>query len=78
MDSGTAIVLITAIALIGIAATVAILASRDRASKDEAESPFAASSEGMTACRLCGRANLVTDDACLYCGTPLPRHRDAS
>jgi hypothetical protein len=76
MDQGTAIVLITIAALIGIAATVAIVGRRDREAQEGAESPLAVSSEGMTGCRHCGRANLVTDDVCLYCGTPLPHHEE--
>jgi len=76
MDQGMAIVLITIAALLGITATVAIVGRRDREVEEGAESPFAVSSEGMTACRHCGRGNLVTDDVCLYCGTPLPNHEE--
>lgn len=74
MDQGTALVLITIVALIGIAATVAIVGRRDRDAQEGAESPLAVSSEGMSTCRHCGRGNLVTDDTCLYCGTSLPDH----
>ena len=76
MEPGTAIALVTAAALIGILATIVILQRRDREAEEGAESPFAASSEGMTGCRHCGRANLVTDENCLYCGTPLAHHED--
>ncbi len=76
MDQGMAIVLITIAALLGIAATVAIVGRRDREAQEGAESPLGVSSEGMTTCRHCGRGNLVTDDACLYCGTPLPHHEE--
>ena len=76
MEPGTAIALITVVALIGIGATIFILGRRDREASESAESPYAASSEGMTGCRHCGRANLVTDENCIYCGTPLVHHED--
>lgn len=77
MDLGTAAALIAIAALVGVGATVAIIARREREALDE-DPPFAASSEGMTACRQCGNANPVGEDACLYCGTPLPRHVDVA
>jgi hypothetical protein len=76
MDQGTAIVLITIAALIGIAATLTIVGRRDREAREGAESPLAVSSEGMSTCPHCGRGNLVTDDICLYCGAPLPHHEE--
>ena len=72
MDPALGILIVTAAAFVGILATVILLAARGRRADEAAESPFAASSEGMTACRSCGRANLSTDTDCIYCGEPLP------
>jgi ribosomal protein L32 len=72
MDSGLGILLLTAAAFIGVLATVILLAARGRRTGETAESPFASSSEGMSTCPSCGRANLATAIDCLYCGSPLP------
>jgi hypothetical protein len=72
MDPALGILILTVAAFAGVIATVVLLAARDRRRKEEVESPFAASSEGMTTCRSCGSANLATDTDCIYCGEPLP------
>jgi hypothetical protein len=72
MDDELLIILVGA-AIIGLLAVAAIMSIQGREeAATTAESPFAASSEGMTVCRNCGRANLSTDGACIYCGTALP------
>ena len=77
MPLSDALLIIAVAGFVGVVAVVLILARREReASMESQESPFAASSEGMTTCRVCGRGNLVTDTECLYCGAPLPRHED--
>ena len=60
-------------AVIGLLAVLLIL-RRQRHDVEEttAESPFAASTEGMKRCPHCGVANLVTDATCSGCGRPLP------
>jgi hypothetical protein len=72
MDPALGIILLTVAAFIGVLATVILLTARGRRAAVEADSPFAASSEGMTGCRSCGRANSASDTACVYCGAPLP------
>ena len=72
MDPGQGILFLTIAAFVGILATIILLAARGRRADEVAESPFAASSEGMSACPSCGRATLATDTDCLYCGAPLP------
>lgn len=72
MESALGILLLTVAAFVGILATVILLAARGRRTDEAVESPFASSSEGMSACPSCGRANLATDTDCLYCGSPLP------
>ena len=75
MDPGLGILLLTVAAFVGVLATVILLAARGRAADQTEEAPFAASSEGMTACRACGGGNLVTDTECAYCGSALPESR---
>ncbi|MET1232123.1 MAG: hypothetical protein ABWY52_04660 [Candidatus Limnocylindrales bacterium] len=75
MDPELGILILTVAAFVGILATVVLLAARGRQAEEAAETPFAASSEGMSACPSCGRANLATDTDCLYCGAPLPEAR---
>jgi hypothetical protein len=72
MDPDMGVLILTIAAFVGILATVVLLAARGRQADDAADPPFAASSEGMSACPSCGRANLATDADCLYCGAPLP------
>lgn len=79
MDTQTGILLVTIAAMVGILATILILAARGRQERSaEDDSPFAASSEGMTGCRSCGQATPTTGDTCLYCGADLPGRRGAS
>ncbi len=72
MDPSQGVLLLTVAAFVGVVATVILLAARGRLRAPDEESPFGASSEGMTACRACGRANLTTEDRCLSCGADLP------
>ena len=72
MDQQTAIVIITIAAFVGLVATALIAMRRGRESAPE-ESRFAASTEGMTTCNECGRANFPSEANCLYCRAPLPR-----
>ena len=67
MDSVTLAVLAGA-AIIGALASWAILSRRE----SPEESPFAASTEGVTRCPNCGLANTVTDSTCAGCGAALP------
>jgi hypothetical protein len=68
-----ALLIIAVAAFVGVVAIAFILLRREReATQEDTSSPFAASTEGMTVCRQCGRGNLVTDSECLYCGAPLP------
>ena len=67
MDSVTLAVLAGA-AIIGALASWAILSRRE----SPEESPFAASTEGVTRCPNCGLANDVTDATCAGCGAALP------
>jgi hypothetical protein len=76
MDQQAAIALVTIAAFVGLAATGLTLLRRTRRSRPPDESPFAASTEGMTTCYRCGRANFPTDADCLYCGSSLPPHQD--
>lgn len=76
MDQQAIVALLTIAAFVGVAATMLIVRRRDRLAQPPAESPFAASTEGMTTCYRCGRPNLPTEASCLYCGTPLPRPQD--
>jgi len=72
MDGQNALIILvgaTGIALLAVAAITSIREREDAAAT--AESPFAASSEGMTICRSCGHGNLATDGACVYCGATL-------
>ena len=66
MDFATLVVLAGA-AIIGALASWAILSRRETE-----ESPFAASTEGVTRCPNCGLANDVTDTTCASCGATLP------
>ena len=75
MDPAVGILLLTVAAFVGVLATVILLAARGRLSDEIQEPRFAASSEGMSACPSCGRANLATDTDCLNCGSPLPAVR---
>ena len=72
MDPAAGILLLTVAAFVGVLATVILLAARGRLADEAVEPRFAASSEGMSACPSCGRANLATDTDCLNCGSPLP------
>ena len=76
MDQQAVIAIVTIAAFVGLTATVLIILRRACASRPADEAPFAASSEGMASCNRCGRVNFPTDPACLYCGSPLPRHHD--
>ena len=67
MDFATLVVLAGA-AIIGALASWAILSRRETPE----ESPFAASTEGVTRCPNCGLANDVTDTTCANCGATLP------
>jgi hypothetical protein len=78
VDPGTGILLLTIAAFVGVAAVLILLAARGRMRPPDEESPFAASSEGMTTCRICGHQNLTTDTHCLSCGAELPVHQDVS
>ena len=60
MDPAQGILFLTIAAFVGILATIILLAARGRRPNEVAESPFAAASEGMSACPSCGRANLAT------------------
>jgi hypothetical protein len=66
-----AVALIVA-AAIGLAAVI-LIARRQRLDATPPESPFAVSTEGETRCPKCGMGNLVTDDRCVACGSPLSR-----
>jgi hypothetical protein len=59
-------------AAIGLAAVI-LIARRQRLDATPPESPFAVSTEGETRCPKCGMGNLVTDDRCVACGSPLAR-----
>ena len=72
MEPALGILLLTVAAFVGVLATVILLAARDRRAESEVESPFAASSEGMSTCPSCGGGNLVTDTTCAHCGASLP------
>jgi len=72
MEPALGILLLTIAAFVGVLATVILLAARDRRAEGDAESPFAASSEGMSTCPSCGGGNLVTDAVCAHCGASLP------
>jgi hypothetical protein len=76
MDQQATLAIFTIAAFVGLTATALIILRRERRSRPTQESPFAASTEGMTTCYRCSRANFPTEAACLYCGSPLPRHRD--
>lgn len=72
MDEQDALIIFVGAIGIALLAIAAITSIRDRQeAAATAESPYAASSEGMTVCRNCGQANLATDGACLYCGATL-------
>ena len=75
MDQGTAIVLITITALIGIAATLAIRQAAGPRGSTGVPNRRSRCRPRASTCRQCGRGNLVTDDACLNCGTLPPRPR---
>jgi cytochrome c-type biogenesis protein CcmH/NrfF len=70
MDQTTALVLLIVVAVIGVGAALAI-ARKPPASAQAAESPFAASTEGMRRCPNCGVGNLVTESNCSNCGKRL-------
>ena len=70
MDQTTALVLLIVVAVIGIGAALAI-ARKPPPSAQAAESPFAASTEGMRRCPNCGVGNLVTESSCSNCGKRL-------
>lgn len=66
-------------ALVGAIAVALILWRRDRqAAAAAAEKPFAAATEGLTACPACGGPNLPDESTCLYCGAEMPRHHDGT
>lgn len=67
MDFVTLVVLAGA-AIIGALASWVILSRRETPE----ESPFAASTEGVTRCPNCGLANDVIDATCAGCGAALP------
>ena len=58
---------------LGSAAVAGILASLSILRRDQvqAESPFAASTEGEKRCAKCGMGNLWTDARCVSCGAAL-------
>jgi hypothetical protein len=72
MEQSTAIVLLIAVATIGILAVMAILHRSSARTATGPESPFAASTEGMKRCPACGVGNLVTESTCSACGKHLP------
>jgi hypothetical protein len=73
MDPTTSLLLLVAVAAIGILAVIAIMRRRSIADATTApESPFAASTEGMKRCPSCGVGNLVTESNCSNCGKRLP------
>jgi hypothetical protein len=73
MDQPLALWIVVGAAIIGLVATILILARQRRAAEDEErESPFATSTEGMLRCPSCGTGNLVTDSTCSSCGRALP------
>jgi hypothetical protein len=76
MDQQAAIAVLTIAAFVALTIVGLVILRRGRASSTPHESPFATSIEGMSACPRCGRANFPFEAACLYCGAPLPRHRD--
>ncbi|HXG40227.1 MAG TPA: hypothetical protein VNJ28_04720 [Candidatus Limnocylindrales bacterium] len=71
MDQTIALALVAA-ATVGLVATLAIVRrQRKEAEAMTAESPFAASTEGMKLCPKCGQGNLWTDRECIACGEHL-------
>ena len=60
MDPALGILILTVAAFAGVLATVILLAARDRRREEDVESPFAASSEGMTTCRSFSRLRRCT------------------
>ena len=63
------LVLLVAVAAIGVAAVVAITRRKPApGTAGAAENPFAASTEGMKRCPSCGVGNLVTERNCSSCG----------
>lgn len=67
------LVLLVAAAAIGVVAVVAITRRNPApGTAGSAESPFAASTEGMKRCPSCGVGNLVTERNCSSCGRQLP------
>lgn len=62
------LVVVGVAALIGLTASFSIL--RRRSESDDP--PFAASTEGVTLCPLCGFTNASVDLTCASCGQSLP------
>lgn len=73
MDQTTQLLFLILAAVVGIAASVAIM-RRQRVDRqaESGESPFAASTEGTKRCPKCGMGNMWTDRNCVSCGTRLP------
>ena len=72
MDRDVAIILVI-VAAIGMLATFFILRrQRLEAAAEQAESPFAASTEGEKRCSKCGMGSLWTDAFCVSSGSRLP------
>ena len=71
MDQPSGIVLLIAVATIGILAVMAILHRSSTPTATDPESQFAASTEGMKRCPSCGVGNLVTESTCSACGKHL-------
>ena len=73
MDQTYLYLAIIAFAVVGMLAVIHISRrKRPDAKVAAAESPFAASTEGMKRCPSCGTGNLVTDATCSNCGKRLP------
>ena len=73
MDQSTQLLLLIAVAAIGIVATLVML-RRQRVDREDAgrESQYATSTEGAKRCPHCGMGNLWTDRNCIACGTRMP------
>jgi hypothetical protein len=72
MDQTSALLLIAALVVVMVAVvTIRARIQREQAEQTPAESPFAASTEGMKMCPRCGMGNLWTDRACVSCGAAL-------
>ena len=73
MNQTTQLVLLVAVATIGIVAMLLIL-RRQRREQEAAtrENPYATSSEGQKRCPSCGSYNAWTDRNCFSCKRKLP------